>query len=130
MCDLKATHMNVQCSLIRELIHDIMEATKNICCTKIGDTIQHFIRWFKNFCSGCKNFDDQTRLSRSKTVYSEAVSQVIQINLRSSTQRVSGEVDISQSRMILHLHDFGKSIRSCTLSNIAKLLTHLSNEIP
>ena len=41
ICDLKATQMNMQFSLIEELMfyefklgHNVMEVTKNICCAK------------------------------------------------------------------------------------------------
>ena len=47
-----------------------------------------------------------------------------------STLRVSHELGISQSRMVLHIHNLGKSIWSCQIvpciyQNIEKLLTYL-----
>ena len=50
------------------------------------------------------------RSGRPKTVESEAVHQAIEANLVNSTQRVSGEVGISQFSVVCHLHDFSKSI--------------------
>ncbi len=61
LCDLKAILINVQCSLIQELIlnkselgYNAMEAMKIICCVKAKGTITHsiVIRWLKKFCSG------------------------------------------------------------------------------
>ena len=41
-----------------------MEETKNICFTKCESTVHHrtLNRWFKKFCLGCKNIDDQTTM--------------------------------------------------------------------
>ena len=44
-------------------------------------------RWFKKFCSGCKNLDDEARSGRPKTMNSEAILQTIEANTASSTQR-------------------------------------------
>ena len=48
----------------------------------------------------------------------------------SSTQSVSSELSISQSSVIRHFHNLGKSIPSCKIvhqvKNIAKLLTYSS----
>ena len=40
--------------------YSVVEATKNICCMKDEDTVDHstVIRWFKKFHSGCENLDD------------------------------------------------------------------------
>ena len=66
-CDLKAAHMNVQMSLIRELLlyefeldHNEAKGTKNICCVKGEGAFDHctVTRWFKKFLSSCKNLDD------------------------------------------------------------------------
>ena len=117
--DLKAAQINVQRTLIRELVfyefklgHNATEVTKNI-CAKSGGLIDHstVIRWFKKFLSGCKNLDDQTRLSRFKIVDSEAIVQAIEENLVSNSRRVSGELGISQTSVVRHLHVLGKSTR-------------------
>ena len=44
-----------------ELGHNTTEATKNIYCVKGESAVDHNTvnRWFKKFCSGCKNLDDQ-----------------------------------------------------------------------
>ena len=77
-----------------KLGHNTVEATKNICYTKGEGTVDFdtVYRWFKKFCLGCKNFNDQVRSGRSKTVDSK----VREANLGSSIQRVSGEFGISQ----------------------------------
>ena len=48
VCDLKTTKMNVQSSLIRELMfnefkvgHNSMEGTKNVCCVKVEGKVDH-----------------------------------------------------------------------------------------
>ena len=93
MCDLKAKWMKGQHSLIQELMHNtfkldhnVMEATKKICCVKSEGTIDQsiIIRWFKKFCWGCKNLDDQIKSGRSKIVACEAVFQAIEVNSVSS----------------------------------------------
>ena len=45
-----------------------------------------------------------------KTVNFGVVLQVMKANLASSTQRVSGELGISLSSVVCHLHDLGKII--------------------
>ena len=74
--DLKAAQMNVQCSLIREIIfylfkqdHKVAEGAKNIDCIK-GDAIT---RWFKKFRSDYNKLDNQPRSDRLKIVDSVAV---------------------------------------------------------
>ena len=78
------------------------EVTKNICYTKDEDTVDH--RWFKN----CKTLDDQTRSGRRKAMDSKAVLQAMKINPASSTQRVSGELSISQTSVVHCLHGIYK----------------------
>ena len=46
VCDLKAAHINVKPSLIRQLMlyefelsHNAVEATENICCEKVEGTV-------------------------------------------------------------------------------------------
>ena len=72
-CDLKAPQINVQCSLLLEIMlnefkldHNAMEATKNICFAKDDGATDYCMvtRWFKRFCSKYKNFDDQARIDR------------------------------------------------------------------
>ena len=75
MYDLKAKQMNVQPSLIQECMFYKLEAIKNICCVKGKVAVDHssVTRWFKKFCSGCKNLNEQARSSRLKTRDSEDV---------------------------------------------------------
>ena len=58
----------------------IMGSTKIICFAKSEGTVDHsrVTRWFKKFCTGCKNFDDWTRSRRHKMVDSEAKLQAIE----------------------------------------------------
>ena len=44
---------------------------------------------FEKFCLGCKNIDKQARSGRHKSMDSEAVLQVIEANMMSSTWRLS-----------------------------------------
>ena len=108
---LKATQMNIQLSLVRELMlyefrlgHNDVEATKNICCVKSEGMVHYnrVTRWFKKFCLGCKNLNDQARSERPKTMESEVVLQAIKPNLVISIQRVSSKLNISQSSMVNH----------------------------
>ena len=83
--DLRATQMNVQRCLIRELIpyefeqgHNSAKSIINVCCTKNEGAVDHSTvsRLFKKCCSDCKDLDNQARSGRSKSVDSEAVSKV------------------------------------------------------
>ena len=67
VCDLKTTQMNMQHNLIWELmlyklklVHNVMEAAKNICCARCSfhSTVT---RWFKKFYSSWKIFNDQAK---------------------------------------------------------------------
>ena len=78
--DLKAVQTNMQCSLIQEFMlyifelgHSTTKATKNICRAKCEGAVDHstVTRWFKKFCLGCKNLNDQARSSRPKTMDSK-----------------------------------------------------------
>ena len=71
MWDLKAAQMNLHFSLIWELIvyafklcHNAVKATKILCGTKDKIAIDHstVTRWFKKFCSGFQNLDNQSSL--------------------------------------------------------------------
>ena len=103
-----------------KLGHNATKASKNICCILSEGVIDHstITRGFKEFCLGCKNIVNQVRSGRPKTVDSEATFSVIENDPVSCTQRVSGELSISQSNMDHHLHHLGKSI----LPRITKIL--------
>ena len=137
-CDLKATKMNMHCSIIWELIlyqfelgHNIVEATKKICCAKSegADDQSTATRWFKKLQSGCKNLDDQVRLGWFKTMDFKTVLQAIVLNPVSSTQRVSGNLYISQgdsspSQTQLKYLELPNFV-SC-YKNMVKVLIHLA----
>ena len=121
VCELKVAPMNVQYRLIWKLIHyqfelghNTTQPTKNIYCMKGEGAVDHstVTRWFKKFCSSCKN-DDQEKAGRPKTIDSKAMLQAIEANLLSSTGRVSGKLSISQSSVVYHFHNLNKSIQSC-----------------
>ena len=61
---------------------------------------------------GLQNLNNQVRSSMAKIVDSEDQLQSIEVNMESSTWRVSGELTISPSR---HLHNLGKSIWAAEL---------------
>ena len=126
MRDLKAAQLNMQYSPIQELLlykyelsHNVAEATKNIYDAKGEDTVDHntVTKWLKKFCSGCMNLSNEARSIKPKTGNSKAVLQAIEANPVSSTQRVSGELDISQSSVICYLHDLGKDIQNCWIAS-------------
>ena len=102
-----------------------VEATKNICSMKREGAVDYSIvtRWFKKFCTGGKNLDDQAKSDRPKIVDSEAILQTIEANPVSSTRRVSGELSLSQSSVVFHIHDLSKYIKSCRIMfHITKIL--------
>ena len=122
MSNLKTAQMNGKCRLIQKFMHykfelgqNATEATKNICCIKDEDTVDYstVIRWFKLFCSGSKNLDNQARSCRPKSMDFKAVLQVLVANPASSSQRVSGKLSISQSWRVCFFHDLIKSIWIC-----------------
>ena len=97
MCDLKPTKMNVQCSLIQELMlhefkldHKAVKTTKNIFNMKGEGSVDHHNTVIK-FCSACKNLIDQAKSSRAKIMDSEAMLQAIEVNPVNCTQRVSSK---------------------------------------
>ena len=93
-----------------KLGHNAIKATKKVCYTKDKGAVIHstVTRWFKKFCSICKNLNNQASSGKPKAVDSKVECQVIEANLGSNTWRVSGELGI------LQFSD----------SNNAKLLTH------
>ena len=113
MCDLKVTSGTYTNKF--ELGHSPANTTKNICYAKIEGKVDHctVTRWFKKFPSGCKKLVDHSRLSRSKSVESNVVLQILEANPVSSARRVSGELDISLSRAVRHFLGLDQSIRSC-----------------
>ena len=115
MRDLKVKQMNMQHSLIWKLIlytfelsHNTTDATKNICGAKCEGKVDHptvNIDSVMKFHPDCKNLNEQSSLDKLKTINSEA----IEVNLVSQTQKISGELSISQSSVVCYLHDLGKS---------------------
>ena len=70
-----------------ELGYNFTKATKNICCAKSEEAVDHSVvtRWFKKFYLGCKNLDIHVGLIDAT-----------EANLASSNERVSGKLGISQ----------------------------------
>ena len=112
MCNLKAAQMNVQRSLILEIMFYGFELSygSDPKYLKGEGAVDHrtVTRWFKKFRSRCKNLDNQTGSGRPKTVDSEAVLRAIEANLVSSTRRVSGELD----SVIGYFYDFNRSTQN------------------
>ena len=100
-----------------DLVDNTAEVTKNICSMKDEGTVDQskVTRWFKKFHEGCKNFDDQARSDRLKTMDSKMMLQPIEAHPASNTQRVSGEHSISYSDVIDYLRNLSKSIQSCKI---------------
>ena len=69
-----------------ELGHNTTEAIKNIYCAKSEGTVDHsrVTGWFKKFCSGYKNHNNQVRSGRPRSVDSKVMFQAIEANLASS----------------------------------------------
>ena len=86
-----------------ELGYNVTEVMKNICVKGEG-TIDHstITRGFKKFCSACKDLKTKTKLSRPKTMFSEAFLQAVKSNPANSAHRVLSVV-----------HDLCKKICSC-----------------
>ena len=80
-----------------ELDHNDMKTTKNICCANDEFAANHstVTRWFKKFCSGCKNVNNQAGSGRPKSMDSKATLETLAANRVSSALRVSGELKIS-----------------------------------
>ena len=95
------------------------EATKNICCIKDEDAVDHSNQMNQMIEKTLFRLQRTSMISQCqagwKIVNSKAVLKAIIANLASSTQRVSGKLGISQSSMVHHPQD------------IAKLLTHSSS---
>ena len=92
--------MNMQCCLIQELRHYVLELGHNVSeaiifCVKGEGAVDHntVSRGCKKFRSCSKNLGNQVSSSRPKTVDSKTILQMV--NLTSSTRRVSGDLGIS-----------------------------------
>ena len=107
-----------------KLGYNTLETTKNIFCAKGEGTNDHTVsRWFKKFCSDCKNHNKQPSSGRNKTVDFKIGLKGIEANPASSTQRVLSEFGISQSSVAHHLLNPSESFQSCWIvPNIAKIL--------
>ena len=96
------------------------KSAKNIYYTKGkgADDPSTVTRYLKKFHSDCKILDALARSGRPKTAGSEAVLQAIKENLKSSIQRVSCDVGISQSNVVRYFFDFNKEIWSYQMLQI------------
>ena len=103
--------MNFQCRRLQELMLYELHLDYN-------GAIDHNIvtRGLKKFHKGCKNHDDLTRLGGPKIMDSDTIA----TNSVSSSQRISGELGISLSSIVRHLHDLDKCIW------IYKILPHVT----
>ena len=85
VCDLKAAQMDRQCSLIQELMRLNWAITpwkkpKTLAVRKVKVLLITVTSWFKKFCLGYKNLDNQVRSGRPKSVASKAILQAIDGN--------------------------------------------------
>ena len=126
MCNLKASQMNLQGSLIRELIlyeleldHNTVEETKNICYAKYEGAVDHMIQ---EISLGLLEPNDQAMLGKLKTVHSKIVLQAIEENPASSPRRVLDDLGILQPSVACHLYNLGKSIRSCRIVPLLSIM--------
>ena len=67
-----------------------------------------------------KTLNYQVKSNRPKIMASEAVLQDIDGNPTSSTQRVSGKLDISPSNLVLHFYNLSKSIELLNCFTLTK----------
>ena len=74
-----------------KLDHNILEASKSICCVQGESTVDHstVTRWFKKFRSDCKNLNDQARSGEPKRMDFQAVLQAIESNPASNLSCLS-----------------------------------------
>ena len=118
--DLKATQMNMQRSLVQEILLFEFKLGHNAADIKIRVEWKVKVelitvtRWFKKFCWGCKNLNSQVRSGKPKTIDSEVVLQAIEANPMSSSWRVSGEFSKK-------LSDQARSRKPKTMDSEAKL---------
>ena len=121
MPNFKAAQMNMQYSLIQELIlyefelgHNSAETTKYICCAEAEHTVDQ-----STIARGFKKFSQVARIStiRQGQVGQNPGFQGCAANYKnnsvSSTWRVSGVLSILQTNVVHHLHNLSKSIQSC-----------------
>ena len=133
--------MNVQCSLIWELLLYVFElgnkatdAIKNICYVKDEGPVHHSMvtRWLRYFCSWCKNLNDQARSGRCKTVDTEVVLPALEANLELHSESIwhaqylTIQCGLSPS-WPQQKHPKLANWASCW-QNIAKLLTHFNHK--
>ena len=125
--DLKATQMNEQCSLIQKLRiytftlgHNAAEAKKKKKKTFVVRKVKMLLiiaRMVEEISLELHEPHQSGKVRWAQNYeFFGTVHQAININGASSNRRVSGEVDISQSSVVHHLHDLDKSIRSCGIA--------------
>ena len=85
-----------------------VETTKNICCVKGEGSVDHNNQMVQKILLGLQE-PQQSGKVRPKNIDSEAVFYVKKANSKSI------KLGISQSRMIYHLHNIGKSNQNCQI---------------
>ena len=97
----------------------MQKQSKTFLAQKVKVQLIKVTRWLKKFCSDHKKLK-QIQLERLKTMYSKAMLQTIEANLANSTQRVPGDLGISQFSVVCYLHGL-RNVRLClTLSKYCK----------
>ena len=113
MYDLEDTQMNMNITLIQklmiykfELSHNTMEATKNIYVKyKRFSWLQCWNQKVQEILLGLQAMIRQSKVGLKLWI--------LKLYSKSYIQKVSGELGISQSTVVHHLHNFSKSIQNC-----------------
>lgn len=114
--------MDKQNRLIRELLlyeyqlgHNAAEAARNICQAKGEHAVSHVTakRWFKKFKTGIGDLDDHPHTGRPTTVDPELLKQAVEARPSTSSRGLAGQLGISQTSVVRHLHTLGKTNRRC-----------------
>lgn len=90
-------------------------AAKEICSVEGENSVTERTAqfWFQRFRSGDLSLQDKPRTGRPISTDIESLHQAIEAGPSKSTRDLSGELNISQSSVVRHLHKLGKSYKSC-----------------
>ena len=112
-----------------ELAVTLLKQPKTSVVCKLKVQLITLTKWFKKFFSGFKKLVNKPRSGRPKTEDFKAILKAIELNLASSTSRISDEFSISWSCVVCYLHFLCKKYQempnfaSC-YQVIAKIFIH------